>query len=89
MSRGFLCPTTEEACENGGCVKDRCVERDTQEERAELDRKAYDNSVVINSLTLLDSDPNSPLEGIDRHGTPVYLDRQTGRWTPRAPRNSN
>jgi len=83
MSRGFPCPITEEACENGSCTKTRCVEQVAQHGRAELERRAYEAGILIDLMTLLDPDPDKPQEGIDRNGTRVYLDRATGRWKPK------
>jgi hypothetical protein len=89
MPRGFICPITEEACENGSCTRGHCIEQATLEERAASERKAYEAGVVIDQTTLLDLNPDNPVEGTDRNGMAVYFDTATGRWKSRANRNSN
>jgi hypothetical protein len=63
MPRGFLCPITEGPCENGSCTRTRCSEQTSLEGRAELERMAYESGVLIDPMTLIDPDPEKPVEG--------------------------
>ena len=89
MSRGFKCPITDEACENGSCTRSHCADDATQEHRAEAERVDFEAGITIDQLTLLDPDPRKPVEGYDRHGRQVYYNPVTGRWRFRSDRKSN
>jgi hypothetical protein len=80
MSRGFLCPVTEEVCENGACLAHRCVEQEGREKEAELAKKDYEAGIKIDLVTLLDSE--GPVTGEDRHGMRVYRRKPTDPWKP-------
>lgn len=82
MPRGFLCPITEGPCENGSCTRTRCSEQTSLEGRAELERMAYEFGGPIDPMTLIDPDPEKPVEGRDRNGKTVYFDSTAGRWRP-------
>ena len=87
MSRGFKCPITEEACENGLCTRTHCSDDAAQRQRAESERLDFEGGITIDHLTLLDPDPAKPAEGTDRLGRAAYRDPATGRWRLRGDRN--